>query len=565
MKRFAAPIALLFLCTGPAPSQAAWTTDPLQNTPVCLAPGNQRFPIMTPDGQGGAFIVFRDTRDSATALGDLYAQHLDSQGNLLWASGGVPVTTMPGEQFAAAPAIAVDGVGGAFVSFATGPNPQGGPFWVKLQHLDVQGAPLWGDSGIAVSTTAGSQINGRVLADGDGGVFISWSTDSRVLAQHFDANGAALWTPDGVVVVLSTIPQSQQMVSDGSGGLVLTWSDYRVVNASDIYAQRLDAAGVPQWTTNGVPLSTEAGQQLGLVMCSDGAGGAIAAWYTTTTSRVYARRINAGGVAFWIANGVRLTTTESGQVVPSIVSDGAGGAILAWQDLRSGGTYDGYLQRLDASGARLWGDAGLPLCDAPGMQQSFRLMSDGEGGAVAAWTDNRVPGTEDIYAQRVGPDGSPQWPVNGVLVAGASGSQRQPAMVPSGTGTIVAFADYRGSSSDIYAQLISRDGQPGVVVTGVEPDARSRFKAWLSARPLPASSHITFSFAPSAPGPFELSVFDVQGRRLQSLQGRAEGAVRHELHWDLRDDSGRRVPTGLYLARLRQGDDVLLARVVIAQ
>src|SRR5437773_8347174 len=131
MKRFAAPIALLFLCTGPAPSQAAWTTDPLQNTPVCLAPGNQRFPIMTPDGQGGAFIVFRDTRDSATALGDLYAQHLDSQGNLLWASGGVPVTTMPGEQFAAAPAIAVDGVGGAFVSFATGPNPQGGPFWVK--------------------------------------------------------------------------------------------------------------------------------------------------------------------------------------------------------------------------------------------------------------------------------------------------------------------------------------------------------------------------------------------------------------------------------------------------
>jgi len=87
----------------------------------------------------------------------------------------------------------------------------------------------------------------------------------------------------------------------------------------------------------------------------------------------------------------------------------------------------------------------------------------------------------------------------------------------------------------------------------------------LSARPLPASSHITFSFEPSAPGPFEPSVFDVQGRRLQSLQGRAEGAGRHELRWDLRDGSGRRVPTGLYLARLRRGDDVLLARVVIAQ
>ena len=42
------------------------------------------------------------------------------------------------------------------------------------------------------------------------------------------------------------------MVPDGSGGMFAVWEDYRG-GTGRIYAQRLNAAGVPQWTANGIP------------------------------------------------------------------------------------------------------------------------------------------------------------------------------------------------------------------------------------------------------------------------------------------------------------------------
>lgn len=562
MRVLPAAAALLLLFIGaPEPAQAAWSTDPQQNTPVCLAPGNQDFPIMAPDGQGGAFIVFRDMRDSVTALSEVYAQHLDSQGNTLWPALGVPVARMPGDQFASG--VVTDQVGGAFIAFTTQPAPPFSIFWVKLQHLDSQGTAMWGDSGMAVSSS-GQQINGRLLADGNGGTFISWSSGNRVMAQHVDANGTALWTPNGVQVVSSSIPQGQQMVSDGSGGILLTWMDYRVINASDIYAQRLDAAGVPQWTTNGVPLSTEPGQQLDLRMCSDGVGGAIATWYTYPSYRVFVRRIAGTGVPMWTVNGVRVSTDELFQETPEIASDGSGGAIIAWEDARAGPS-DVYIQRVNASGMRLWGDGGVPLCTAPGSQQRFQLIADGESGAMAVWADERSPGTPGIYAQRVGSDGSPRWTVDGILVSDAPGSFKLPALIPSGSGAIAAFHGYRGSSFDIYAQQFSEDGQLGIVVTGVEPREQSQAPSGISVVPLPASDHVTLSFEPRAPGPFDFSVFDVQGRRLHSLRGRTDGTGVHHVRWDLRDEAGHRVATGVYLARVTRGQEILRARIVVAE
>src|SRR5262245_60630123 len=41
-------------------------------------------------------------------------------------------------------------------------------------------------------------------------------------------------------------------VSDGGGGTIVVWSDYRSVDL-DIYAQKLDAAGNPVWSTDGIP------------------------------------------------------------------------------------------------------------------------------------------------------------------------------------------------------------------------------------------------------------------------------------------------------------------------
>ena len=73
--------------------------------------GRQEDPLIVPDNQGGAYIIWRDYRDE-NYYGDIYGQHIDSNGNQLWASGGVPLSNQTGEQ--SSHNLCIDGNGGAF-------------------------------------------------------------------------------------------------------------------------------------------------------------------------------------------------------------------------------------------------------------------------------------------------------------------------------------------------------------------------------------------------------------------------------------------------------------------
>src|SRR5207247_977722 len=128
------------------------------------------------------------------------------------------------------------------------------------------------------------------------------------------------------------------IVSDGAGGAIVTWTDQRdtIATGSDIYAQRVNAAGVPQWAANGVALCTAANDQVAPTIASDGAGGAIATWTDGRSGNndIYAQLVNPAGVPQWTAGGVALCTAAADQRLPTITSDRAGGAIVAWEDDR---------------------------------------------------------------------------------------------------------------------------------------------------------------------------------------------------------------------------------------
>src|SRR6266481_6220801 len=87
-----------------------------------------------------------------------------------------------------------------------------------------------------------------------------------------------------------------------------------------------------------LPICTDPNNQLGVSIASDGGGGAILTWQDNRngTYDIYAQRVSATGVAQWTANGVVVCAAASEQYAPTIVSDGAGGAIITWQDNRHG-------------------------------------------------------------------------------------------------------------------------------------------------------------------------------------------------------------------------------------
>ena len=172
--------------------------------------------------------------------------------------------------------------------------------------------------------------------------------------------------------------------------------------------------------------------------------------------------VSSGSPVFsWLDNGTSICTETSLQDGSDICSDGFGGAIIAWSDNRSGVMNRNiYAQRIDSTGSVLWVTNGVPICEATDNQISVKIISDGEGGAILVWEDRRKGGVDlDLYAQRINSTGDKLWAPSGIPICTAQEIQEGPAIISDGAkGVIVAWADWRSFFVDIYAQRINSSG-----------------------------------------------------------------------------------------------------------
>ncbi|MHA1264619.1 MAG: hypothetical protein ACTSRS_05210 [Candidatus Helarchaeota archaeon] len=280
-----------------------------------------------------------------------------------------------------------------------------------------------------------------------------------------------LWQENGTSICNSTNDQNTiALVSDGSGGAILCWADYRNGSEYDIYAQRVNSMGIVQWVMNGVPICNAPNDQINPKIVGDGNGGAIIVWEDLrdgSSFDLYAQRINSSGVVQWTVNGVPVSTAFSNQYRPAITTDGAGGAIIAWQDFRSGSDYDIYAQRINSLGVVQWTVNGVPVSTAVDQQVDVKIILTSSNKSILVWTDQRSGLDRDIYAQQLNQTGGIEWTINGVAITTATGSQRYPQLVADGAdGAIIVWDDYRASNYDIYAQRINSTGVVQWIVNG---------------------------------------------------------------------------------------------------
>ena len=371
------------------------------------------------------------------------------------------------------PVILSDGSGGAFIAWTV---YNGGNWNIYAQRVNASGVPQWTAGGVAICVDTGNQVGPTLVSDGSGGVIITWQDtrlgDADIYAQRVNASGTPQWTAGGVVIgSAANDQQSPVIVSDGSGGAIITWYDTRGAD-KDIYGQRVNASGTLLWgDAGGLAICTETGDQRLPTIVSDGLGGAIITWTDERNSGIddiYAQRVNASGAAQWAAGGVSICMATNAQRNPGIVSDGSGGAIIAWADHRGSSDWDIYAQHVDASGSTQWATNGAAVCTSTGDQYYSTLVSDGSGGAIITWYDNRAnPDTGDIYAQRVNTSGLPQWTANGVPICTATGDQRLPTIVSDGSGgAIITWYDLRNGNDDMYAQRVNASGSPQWATNG---------------------------------------------------------------------------------------------------
>jgi hypothetical protein len=455
-------VLAVLISAAPAGAGQGWSCAAESTVALVVAPGNQWNVQMTSDGVHGAIVVWQDRRNGTSDK--LYVQRIAADGSLLWPEGGIPLASTPGYQYY--PQILGDGRGGAFVTWQD--NRDGADYDIYLQHVSAGGLMLLAPDGLPLCKATGHQYYPKIVAAGGGEVIVVWQ-DRRagnfdIYAQKINVLGDLLWTSNGALVCNTEFDQVEPAATpDGNGGVLVTWSDYRGASGyTDIYAQRIRWNGGEAWKHNGVPVSQATNNQWNPQIVSDGGSGAIIGWQdrrNSTYDLVFAQRIDSNGARQWPDNGQPVAAVEANQYYPRMVSDGAGGAVFVWQDNRGGFSYDIYAQRLSGAGQFLWTLAGKAVSAASDHQYYPQVVAQG-GSFVFAWQDRRGGGY-DIYAQRVDLAGGIRWDLNGAAISVSPNDQYIPQLAGDGLeGAIVAWADFRAGTgaTDIFANRVGSNG-----------------------------------------------------------------------------------------------------------
>lgn len=518
--------------------------------PVSIAGNHQTNPTMTTDGSGGTIIAWQDNRNGKY---EIYAQRMNGDGNAVWSVNGLPVCQQDSNF---KPIIVSDGSGGAIIAWQSYRGSATADIYA--QRINSSGNIMWSINGLPVCVVVFEQDSISMVSDGLGGAILTWQ-DYRsnngfadIYAQRINPSGTMIWTANGVNICNQAASQrGPKIIGDGSGGAFITWYDNRAGNY-DIYSQRVGAAGAVQWTTNGVATCTMAADQLTPDVCSDGADGVIITWTdfrSSTDFNIYAQRVGPSGAIVWVVDGVVMNNNVAyAQLDPMIVSDGLGGAIISWTDYRTGTTADIYAQRVNSTGAVQWTATGVIICTASGDQIFSQLTSDGNNGAYITWEDHRNAGNSDIYAQRISSTAALNWAATGYEICTVTNDQLRPSLVSNGNlGAIVVWQDYRsGNEFDVYEVGFNTSGIIGIDPFGnITPDEYSLSQNY----PNPFNPKTIISYGLKTAGNVKISVYDILGENIGVLLNEVRSAGNYSISWDA---SG--FPSGVYFYKIEAGE-----------
>ncbi len=215
--------------------------------------------------------------------------------------------------------------------------------------------------------------------------------------------------------------------------------------------------------------------------------------------------------------------------------------------------YDVYLIKTDSLGNLLWSKVYGGIADEEG--HSVRQTSDG-GYIIAGYTKSFGSGSKDVYLIKTDADGDTLWTKT---VGGSSGDEANSVQQTTDGGYIIAgtTSSFGFRGSDIYLIKTEPDG------VGIEEET-SKVSFALHSEPNPFRDRVTIRWRIEdgrwKSEDISLRIYDATGRLVKEfILPTASTAI----SWDGRDDSGRKVGSGVYFVRLETGNQKFTRKVLL--
>jgi hypothetical protein len=406
-------------------STIAWNADAI---PVVVAENHQRNPRVDADENGGVWIIWDDGRESGHPNEDIYVQKINSSGEIQFAENGKLLSDAPRQQF----------------------NP------LIKSNEDGLVYSIWGD-----------------LRTGSVGMYI----------KILDENGNELLPQEKIVYYGLDGDALQFTLMENGGEPIMLWVDTRNAGlGNQIYMQTINIYSELGLQKNGKPITEMTGynQDMPKAVFVEEEDKIVTIWQEIRGDyiQIYGQAVDTSANSQWDNMGIVLGEYSAEQRYPNLSHHSVNNQdyfYTGWSDPRDGWDFAIIGQKLDINGNLLWNNQGKVIADLVGDDDLLEIVED-----YYIWRNNAWPGSR-IYVKRVDENGNAAtgWDAQGLSVGNIEGAfhQQNAKAMMTPDGLFVIWLDQRDFRDDIYAQLISPDGEvlwnpEGLPVLSMENDKK---------------------------------------------------------------------------------------------
>ena len=477
------------------PTDTTSTTPPGDTTvvtkqPIINTPGTNTLKATIADGTGGFVMVWENIQFLDTTVSmKVYAQRVSADRSFIWGSQGLVVAASTLNQ--SYPKVISDRSGGVIIAWNQG---TGNTLNVYAQRISANGQRAWGDNGVALTSDTSFHHLSEIIPVGDHGTFVSWTTKDSEGNARLDGDGNKVGNP----IFLSSNPNAyvEKIIPNANGETTVIYTVEITSNNEtgyEHYIQIFNSGGQPVLADGGVkfiifPAGSKFRVDDGNIL-SDGSGGFFVLIVDESeNNKLYLQHVlNNGTTAF---SGYGLVVDESTKGKAMLISDGSGGVIVSWADVRSSSQVSAvslkssvktlssstgyYAQRFNSSGVRLWNSDDVAL-KASDVDESgdFTYTVDASGNVIFV-----IPGSQNagnsLYGQKINLTGTTQWSNSGILIDGSNSFKSNPSIIITDDQITVLYDGSSITGTGIYSQVIMPDGVLPVNLSAFNAVARNQ-------------------------------------------------------------------------------------------
>jgi len=116
------------------------------------------------------------------------------------------------------------------------------------------------------------------------------------------------------------------------------------------------------------------------------------------------------------------------------------------------------------------------------------------------------------------------------------------------------WESYRGGHWQLWATNLD-------ILTG-ENTLKGPATRMMKSSPNPFTNETRIEYFTEEAGLLTIDIYDLQGKKIKSLNSASDGNGKHSVTWDGKDATGAPIPAGIYLCTVKTGDTVLRCKIV---